>query len=155
VLLAVLGAALVLWLDREPDGLVFLSPEQFEELRAAHRRLATGRALLLAGATLLGATLGLLIGRRGRRVPVRVVALGVVGGGLLAAGVLLRTIDTTEVVAYSGSYEPLICSGCTDRSGSAVLAGRLAGSTGVLGGALLCTWAAARSRRGEQPVDLQ
>jgi hypothetical protein len=146
-LLVVFGIVLVVRARGDAGGLMFLSPEQFELLQAAHRRADTGRVLLVVGVALLAVLGGWLLGRRrssaGRSGVVVAVAVGVLGAALVVAGVLLlHAAGTVRVTAYSGSYESMGCSGrpdCVEPSGAAASGGARWGGLGsaLVGGLLL------------------
>ena len=128
VLLVAGGVLLAVRGQPERGELVFLSPEQFEQLRTARRQLAAGRAVLVAGTVLLGSAAGWLLGRarRPRRAgpPVgrAAVLVGIAGLAVLGAGAaLVGSAEGVRVVTYSGSYGLLRCTGsaeCADQAGS-------------------------------------
>jgi hypothetical protein len=144
-LLVAVGVVLAVRGSGDAGGLVFLSPEQFAVLRAARRWAGAGRALLVVGMALLGVLGGWLMAHRRssarRRGVAAAVAVGVLGIGLLGAGVLLlQAAGRVQVTAYSGSYEPAGCPGWTDCAepfGSAGLHGvRWVGLGSALAGGL-------------------
>jgi hypothetical protein len=156
------GVVLAVWGSGNAGGLVFLSPEQFDELQAARRWAGTGRALLVVGVALLGVLGGWLMAHRRssarRRGLAAAIAIGVLGAGVLGAGVLLlQTAGRVQVTAYSGSYESAGCPGltdCAEPSGTAGLHGvRWVGlGSALIGGLLLAV--SGGVTRGNRRADL-
>jgi len=160
VLLVVGGVLLAVRGQRETGELVFLSTEQFEQLRTARRQLAAGRAVLVLGTVLLGSGVGWLLGRarRPRRAGPLVgraaVLVGIAGLAALGAGAaLVGSAEGVRVVTYSGSYEPVGCPGsvgCTDPAGRTPTAVPWTALGSALAGALLV--GAVAGRGGGRPV---
>lgn len=136
VLLVALGVVLVSRVDRG-GGLVFLSPEQYDQVLTARRRVETGRLMRLLGVVLVGVPVGRAWVHRtsGRRRAG--VVLGLAGIAVVVlGGAVVRSAESGRVTVYSASYEPADCPdgpGC----GAPSSAGLWAGAGSALAGGLL------------------
>jgi len=154
VLLAALSVVLVSRGDRG-GGLVFLSPEQYDQLLTARRRVGTGRLVWLAGTVLLGVAVGRSWVRRSPGGRCAGVVLGLVGIAVVVLGwSVVRSAESGRATVYSASNEPAVCPGgpgCGAPSSLVLWAG--AGS--ALAGGLLLGSVSGRWPGGGRRADQQ